>query len=367
VLAGGRLDLMAVQTSGASWHPICYEYPADLRRTIEASKRSSKFRAVQALVRAAAPRLAVPFAGPPCFLDPVLQHHNSSIPRPGIFPDQAQATEWLGHCLPAQAVQDFRPGDVLDLDSGDVEPDPVSATVRYGDVEEYVARYANDRSAALAGIYAQHPEPGPGLDAMFDEHFRRLGKLSPWFLSRIGLTMRFEVTGPNGGRWDVSMGPDRLDVDLRGRARQPGYRLRVDGRWLRPVLAGEQAWEDLLLSLRFSAWREPDVYNDYLVGFLKHANAPALRAVEDYETGRDPGDRLRVETDGVTYEIDRYCPHAGEDLGESGVIQDGVMRCLAHNFEFDLASGECRNARCTPLTTVLVGAAEAKVAAGSDA
>jgi UDP-MurNAc hydroxylase len=25
------------------------------------------------------------------------------------------------------------------------------------------------------------------------------------------------------------------------------------------------------------------------------------------------------------------------------------MHCLGHNFEFDLATGECRNARCDPL------------------
>ena len=47
--------------------------------------------------------------------------------------------------------------------------------------------------------------------------------------------------------------------------------------------------------------------------------------------------------------MSRYCPHAGEDLQYGGVIHDGVLRCLGHNFEFDLASGACLNARCDPL------------------
>lgn len=349
VLAGGQLDLMAVQTSGASWHPRCYAYPDEVRATIEASKRLSKFRAVLRLVRATGPRLAVPFAGPPCFLDPALRAHNASIAAPGIFPDQEQAAGWLAEHLPQQRFAAFRPGDVLDLDSGECRPDP-SARLNYADLAGYLDRYAADRAGALAATYAAHPEPDPGLAELFAEHFGRLGGLNPWFLGRIGLTMRFEVTGRYGGCWDVAMNADRLTVDLRGRSSSPNYTLRVDGRWLQPVLLGQEGWESLLLSLRVAAWREPDVYNDYLVGFLKHANAPALQAVQDYETGRDAGERVVVTAgDGTAYEIDRYCPHAGEDLTEGAVVEGNVLRCLAHNFEYDLRTGACRNARSVAL------------------
>jgi UDP-MurNAc hydroxylase len=30
-------------------------------------------------------------------------------------------------------------------------------------------------------------------------------------------------------------------------------------------------------------------------------------------------------------------------------VVDGVLRCLGHNFEFDLATGDCLNARCDPV------------------
>jgi nitrite reductase/ring-hydroxylating ferredoxin subunit len=33
------------------------------------------------------------------------------------------------------------------------------------------------------------------------------------------------------------------------------------------------------------------------------------------------------------------------------VIREGVLRCLGHNFDFDLATGECLNARCDPLVS----------------
>ena len=51
------------------------------------------------------------------------------------------------------------------------------------------------------------------------------------------------------------------------------------------------------------------------------------------------------------WEVSRYCPHAGEDLSHGAVIRDGVLRCLGHNFDFDLATGECLNARCDPLVS----------------
>jgi UDP-MurNAc hydroxylase len=356
-LAGGRLDMMAVQTSGASWHPICYSYPDDVRTSIEESKRIGKFRSVMRLVRATEPDLAVAFAGPPCFLDPALRRFNTSPAAPGIFPDAEQALAWLSEHLPHQRWAGFRPGDRLDLDTGSVEPDPVSAAFSYSDgVEGYLDRYAADRADALASVYASVPEPGPDLAAAFVKHFSRLGTLSPYFLTRIGMTVRFEVTGAHGGAWDVRMDADGLRIDLTGATPVPEYTFTVAGPWLAAVLAGDIAWEDLLLSLRLTARRDPDLYNDYLIGLLKHANQPALRAVEEYESDRRDDERIVVSSGERHYRIGRYCPHAGEDLSTGAVIEDGVVHCLAHNFAFDLSTGRCVNARCDPLPTTPVPA-----------
>jgi hypothetical protein len=94
----------------------------------------------------------------------------------------------------------------------------------------------------------------------------------------------------------VRLGPDKVWVDLAGRNRDVQYRFQVPSRWLAPVIDGAIGWEDLLLSLRFSAWRSPDVYNDYLVGLLKHADTEALQAVEHYETTRDRFGTITVDT-----------------------------------------------------------------------
>jgi UDP-MurNAc hydroxylase len=364
---GRPLDLMGVQMSGASWHPICYEYPPEVVASVSADKRLGKFKSVSRLLRAAPPRVVMPYAGPPCFLDPVLAEHNDRIAPPGIFPDTAQAAAYLRERLRGPQVVRLLPGDRLDVSTGSVERDPHWAGFELlgdrpegapdgglpADLREYLRDYAARRANDIDAVYAAHPDPPPGsgLSRRFAEHFEHLGALSDYFLHRIAMTVRFVVLGADGGTWDVELGPSQCRVDLTGSAPHPGYRITVEARWLDAVMKGQVRWEDLLLSLRISAWRDPDRYNDYLVGLLKHADAGALEAVERYETERDPHDTVMVTGEDGAWEVSRYCPHAGDDLSHGAIIRDGVLRCLGHNFDFDLATGECLNARCDPLVS----------------
>ena len=359
VMAGRPIDLMAVQMSGASWHPVCYEYDDDDDRTrINELKRVGKLKAVTRLVRSVAPAVVIPYAGPPCFLDDHLFEHNSRLRAdgdPGIFPDQDHALSWLRDRLPTQSSAYLLPGDTLDLVSHDVERDSQWDGFRLDTGPEerrrYLEQYADRRRPAIEQVWAQHPVPADDgtLAEDFRAHFESLGRLSQYFLARAGLTVRFEVLGPGGGTWDAHVGPDRMWVDLEGTAETVDYRLRLDGRWLASVVRGQTRWEELLLSLRFSARREPDIYNDYLVGLLKHADLEALRAVEAYELTRREHETITIRHRGRDLRVSRFCPHGTEDLAETGVVVGGVLRCLGHNFEFDLDTGACVNARCDPL------------------
>jgi UDP-MurNAc hydroxylase len=322
-------------------------------RRISGEKRVGKFKAATRMVRSVRPRVAVPFAGPPCFLDPELLHHNDSIPDPGIFPDTDQAAAWLEANIPGQEVRTFLPGDVYEPSTDRCERDPRWEGFTFGDAAAYLESYAEARITDINSVAAGYPDPDENLGERFAEHFARLGELSPYFLERIAMTVRFEVEGAGGGRWDVHLGPDRVRADLAGRASEVQYRFRVASRWLAPVIDGILGWEDLLLSLRFTAWRHPDLYNDYLVGLLKHADPDALAAVERYERRR-PDETVIITSGDRDYEISRFCPHAGEDLTEGAVVIGNRLRCLGHNFEFDLETGRCVNARCDPIATRLL-------------
>jgi nitrite reductase/ring-hydroxylating ferredoxin subunit len=353
---GGAIDLMGVQMSGASWHPVCYEYPPEERTRVDDLKRTAKFKAATRMVRMVRPRMVLPYAGPPCFLDTDLFEHNSRLHGPGIFPDQDEAVGWLRDHLPDQRADYLLPGDAVDAHTLQIDRDPhwagFSLASSPAERRGYLAQYATRRAPALRRVWEENPPPDPDSDlgTRFAEHLTSLGTLSAYFLARIGLTLRFEVLGPAGGTWDVHLGPDGVQVDLDGGDGPCEYRLRLESRWLACVVGGRTRWEELLLSLRFSARREPDRYNDYLVGLLKHADLAALRAVEEYEASRDPEETMPISVGGRRLEIGRYCPHAGEDLAETGVLVGDRLRCLGHNFEFDLATGECVNARCDPLT-----------------
>ena len=349
----GQLDVMAVQMSGASWHPICYEYPEPEIVRISSEKRAGKFLAVSRLIKLAAPRLAVPFAGPMCFLDPALKEHNRWLTESyGIFPDQSQAAAYLARRAPSVDVATWMPGDTYDVLSRTYQADPHWRDFSYSDVTEYLDAYAAARRTQIDEAYAAHPDPGPELADGFVDHFHRLGEMSQYFRERIDMTVRFEVTGAVEGRWDVDIRPEGVKVDLGGSAHDVQYRFSVDSKWLAPVIRGDIAWEDLFLSLRFKAWRNPDIYNDYLVGLLKHADPEALGAIESYEVNRATDVRLQVRGSDGTYEISRYCPHAGEDLAIGSMVLEGdVIRCLGHNLEFDLKTGVCLNAKCDPLAT----------------
>jgi len=364
VESGRPVDLMAVQMSGASWHPVSYEYPEEDRRRLNELKRIGKFKAVTRLVRSVAPAIVMPYAGPPCFLDEDLFEHNGGIGTDGddgIFPDQHQAASWLRERLPGQDVVYLLPGDVLDVGTARTARDPhwdgFRLDARPEERRAYLRSYADRRRPELAAVRDRHPEPPDDgrLGEDFRAHFEALGRLSAYFLAKAGLIMRFEVLGPGGGTWDAHIGPDRLWVDLDGGAETFDYRLRIEGRWLAGVVRGRTRWEELLLSLRFSARREPDVYNDHLVGLLKHADLTALRAVEAYERARRDEETIEVRHRGKVLRVSRYCPHGTEDLAETGVVVDGVLRCLGHNFDFDLDTGACLNARCEPLRVGVPG------------
>ncbi|HEY4569266.1 MAG TPA: Rieske 2Fe-2S domain-containing protein, partial [Kribbella sp.] len=353
------LDVMGVQMSGASWHPVRYEYDEVERERIATIKRIGKFKAVTRLVRQVQPRLVMPYAGPPCFLDDELFELNSGLRPGGIFPDQGEALAWLADRIPTQHGVCLLPGDRILLQDLSVIRDPhwSGFALDAGPQERrrYLQEYADRRRPAIDAAWATNPEPQPGLAERFKNHLESLGTLSEYFLARIGMTLRFDVVGANGGLWDAHIGPDRVRVDLDGGDGHADYRLTMDGRWLDGVVSGRTRWEELLLSLRFTARRQPDRYNDYLVGLLKHADRAALRAVEMFEAARDPRETTEITAGGRQLRVNRYCPHAGEDLAETGVVVNGVLRCLGHNFEFDLTSGKCLNARCDPIVVRAAG------------
>jgi UDP-MurNAc hydroxylase len=116
------------------------------------------------------------------------------------------------------------------------------------------------------------------------------------------------------------------------------------------------AREDFFLSLRFEAWRDPSVCNDHLLGLLKFTEQEALVAVERFETSLASDERITVRSEGCTYsQCNAIVPTPATICSTPGeVVPGNILRCLAHHYEFDLATGQCLTGNCPALAVELL-------------
>jgi len=342
---GGRIDVLALQGAGASWFPMCYHYPSSRMAELALSKRLAKLRYVARMVQAARPVACLPFAGPPCFLDDELFRHNGQLGAEGVFPDQRQVVAWLNEQGLGAAL--FFPGDTWDAVAECRLP---GSDDTFLEDPDYLDEYAERRRTNVEDVRRRHPQPVADLWPAFEDYFGTVLGLSRYFNQQINMRVGFDLQGPGGGFWAVDLRPGREGVfPIAGDCQ---YIYRLETRWLPPILEGKVPWEDFFLSLRFWAWRHPDAYNDHLLGLLKLAHQEPLQAVEEYETAPDRDETIEVHVGDFTYRIQRFCPHAGQDLRETAeVLPGGILRCLGHHYEFDLETGQCVNGHAKALRT----------------
>lgn len=351
---GGHVDALTAQGAGASWYPVVYDYDDARMAELRAAKRRAKLGYLASTIEILDPSVALPFAGPPCFLDDSLRHLNSEIDH-GIFPTQREVAAWL-EAERGLETTILLPGDRWDTERVRKIENPAWVGFWDHDFDEYIDAYARRRKPNLEAVHARYPAPVESLDQSVRDYFEHLLSMSEYFNEQIDMRVGFDITGPGGGAWTV-------DFRSASRAVTAGvadvnYLYRFESKWLPPILNGTVPWEDFFLSMRFYVTRKPDLYNDHLLGLLKFADARALTAVEEAERGLDLETMMTVECDGTNYTISRYCPHAGNDLLETGeTLRGGIIRCLAHHYDFDLTTGECINGRSKPL---VIGAVDSQ-------
>ncbi len=137
---GGRIGVLCLQGAGASWYPMCYDYADARREELSRSKRLAKLQYIARAIKVVDPVMVLPFAGPPCFLDPELVRHNREM-ESGIFPDQRQICDWLAEHGITNA-HTLMPGDGWDLESKTKDADPTWAGFSPTERGAYLAEYA---------------------------------------------------------------------------------------------------------------------------------------------------------------------------------------------------------------------------------
>jgi UDP-MurNAc hydroxylase len=319
------IGLLAAQYSGAQYYPHCYDYPPRVMAEKVAQVRAGLLDTLRSKVSATGARAYLPSAGPACFLDPELAGYND--PDTTVFPRWEYVADEFARTCPGVETVRLGPGDRLRVDGPRRavlrEPD---SRLDEPDLDAYRQRRRDEWRAYHAG-----PEPTITRDEV-ERHFATLQQWNKRFLGDFRKDIRL-VSGTSN--WDIRLGQlaQRFVIESE-EPYGPDYTLLVSPRVLRAVLDGRTGWEEALLSMRVGLHRDPDVYDFTLMALLRYGRQP----VQTMQILRQRQNSETIERDGLR--LQRYCPHAGEDLSHA-TIRDGRIECPRHHWAWDASTGKC--------------------------
>lgn len=337
LLSGGPIDALFLQYSGAIWYPMVYDFPPRAKEAWGRKKRAGGLARAQRYVEGLSPRFVVPSAGPACFLDPDLFELNdfdndpsNSFPGPDVFL--------------AQLEEQGRPGGRLMLPGsvGELTADDFTVTHRLSGAEvdeifaekrAYLLRYQDRRRDDIARERASWREGQVDVLAELQRLFDPLLAEADHICAAIDDVVLLQV------------GTVAIAIDFHERRTRPWtgeswmYRFRVPRALVeRCILDRVEDWtNDLFLSFRFTASRR-GAYNQHVFIFFRCLTRERLQYAEGRLSEQGPTPEI-WEAGG--FRMPRRCPHAKGDLARFGVIEDGILTCRVHNWQFELATGRC--------------------------
>ena len=333
----GAIDVFAAQYSGATWHPVCYDYSPEAYRTISQEKMLGKFERVAKAIEVLQAQWYLPSAGPPCFLDPDLVDIN--FEPINIFPRANQLMDFFDHRL-SQSQTNFlnmAPGEVLDVQERCLRY-RVSDRSWEQDYEGYIREYAR----TYQGLYGQweFSSTVENKNQLADHLQQALrDKLARFDLRhRLEVPLYFSITDPPICTFRVDF--QARSVESFSGVQEGAYYALSSPAWqLKRVIDGLLTWEEFSLTFRARLRREPDVYQTLMQGFLILEPEDLSWFCSKMVELESSGTRTMVTTGRHRYLIDRYCPHQGGDLSEGWLEGGRYWTCFRHGWQFDLEDG----------------------------
>ncbi|MGH9102907.1 MAG: Rieske 2Fe-2S domain-containing protein [Acidimicrobiales bacterium] len=337
-LAGGPIDVLFLQTSGAIWYPMVYDFPPEKMAALGARKREAGLERAERLVDLLDPAVTVSFAGPPCFLDDELFHLNDLDRDPtNTFPDQTVFLEHLAQRRGPGSGRLMVPGSVGELGVAGFEVshpcgDEEVAAIFSGK-ERYLRAYQRDRHAVISAERAAWGHDGIDL----------VDGMSAWIEPLLAGAER--LCSEIGGSVVVDFGDVPLVVDFRNRRVGRWSGEAWDHRFSFEREVGEhllhdrvEDWvNDAFLSCRFRASRRVP-HNDSVFSFFKCLSEERMGYLERWIAEQEANEET-IALGG--WRVQRRCPHAKADLSRFGVVAGDTLTCHLHGYRYDLASGQC--------------------------
>jgi UDP-MurNAc hydroxylase len=344
LLALGPIDAHFLQFSGAIWYPMVYEFPPRAISVLAHKKRVAQLARAYRYIELINPRVVVPSAGPPCFLDDVLFEHNDlERAEDNIFPDQPTFIEYIRERgqEPGAKAYDGRlmlPGSVLTLtaDAAAVEhplPDDQVAAI-FADKPGYLRAYQARMRPLIESERASWSGPRVDLVPAIKGWFEPLIKQADLISDGIRASILLDV-GDEGVVLDfVAREVRRWDG-----AEDCRYVFRIARELVESCVRRQLPdWvNELFLSMRFSAARKGP-YNDYVYTFFKCLTEERIQYAEGFYAERGPGHGF-WEVDG--WRIQGRCAHMKADLSRFGSVEQGILTCALHGWQWQLDTGNC--------------------------
>lgn len=301
------IDLLACQFSGAFWYPHCYDFSpqAQLAKTQEVVKNN--IDRLYRRVRITGAKSYLPSAGPAVFLDPALDSYNV---RGGIFPTWPEVAWDFKRQFPQVSIHPY--------------------LSNYTNISEY----RDERREEWREYYAL--DETHVTEEELNAHFIQFQKLNKRFLRDWTKDIGISCDNRN---WQVRLG---LLADSLEESFHPEYFLDVPPRILRAVVDNRITWETALLTMRVKLHRDPDIYDNTLMGLLTFGDRPVQTLTMAKQQASDE------MTSKAGYEFQRWCPHAGEDMNYA-TVADGKITCARHEWCWDANTGECLTGQGVPL------------------
>lgn len=352
----GPFDVHFLQFSGAIWYPMVYRMPEVAKEVLARKKRENQMARALRYVKEIGATFVVPSAGPPCFLDEDLFHFND-IHRDdtNIFPDQTVFLEYLNE----NGVNSGRlmiPDSVMSVTTGRCEvkhPMPEDEVQRiFTQKEEYLRRYQQRQRPVIEAQKASWTRNKVDIVAALQNWFHPL-------LALADLT----CAGVNGLVL-LDCGRPKVVIDFHQRrvyewnGEDTDYRFFVDGALVETCI--EKRHEDwvneLFLSCRFAAERKGG-FNEHIYNFFKCLSPERIEYLEGYLAERADVNEL-FECAG--HMVQRRCPHLKADLTRFGHVDDGVLTCRMHGWQWELNGGKCLTSADRPIYSKPIEKREAK-------
>ncbi len=343
----GPYDAHFVQFSGAIWYPMVYQYPEKMLQALGRKKRENEMARALRYITEIGATFVVPSAGPPCFLDDHLFAFNDFDRDPtNSFPDQQCFIEYMqaqGHDHGRLMI----PGTVATITKNTFatrHPLPAAEVQAiFTEKRAYLEAYRERQMPYINAQKASWPRGQVDIQASIKEWFEPL-------LEQADMT----AVGVNG-RVLIDCDVQRFVLDFHTRkvyawaGEEWDYRFHIDRALLEYcIIHHEEDWiNQIFLSCRFEAERKGP-YNEYVYNFFKCLTPERLQYAEGYYAEKS-SDKQLWESHG--YRLQRRCPHLKADLTRFGIIEDGVLTCTMHGWQFDLATGRCLTSEGHPLYT----------------